>query len=181
MNKEYDCYILTGATGAIFIPIKDRFVVNKKKYCKRITKKQASRMLSSFNKFICDNNVSFVFKKEIHPYYGICSYRNIVNEVWVVLNPRRPMVPTAVHELLHALYSEACENEILAMEYQLMLLLSDIQLQNFIFHVSGRLLCRWKNFNVFEELGSVKKIKKAQEKTKDMIKYTGEGTKIGVC
>jgi len=179
IDKKDCAYIMTGSSGFVFIPIKDRFTI-KRGWCKRITKIQATSLLKRMYNYLEKEKVFVVFKKEIHSYCGLCSYKTKIKGVFIVLNPRKPIVTTALHEVLHAMYSEAEEKEVFAMGLQMTLLLTDKQLQNFILKILYCIKRDWKDFNVFKELGEINLIRVEQKKTKDAIQCTGEGKSFGI-
>ena len=96
--------------------------------CEKITKKQADYILKSFYKYIQNYEVSVTFSKKLQPWHGLCIYENGVNHI--VINPNESFIKALIHELLHVRYVDIEHDWIYAMEYQLVELLSDRQLEN---------------------------------------------------
>ena len=148
--------------------------------CLKITKKTANNFLRRIYKRLDGGDVSIIFTKKIHPLYGCYVYKDGI--CFLCLNPRKDVIITFVHEILHAFYCDATEGEVLAMELQLMLIWSSRQLENLMKKISENVRrIKARKFNVLEELGDmtnvdIRRLKKEELKRKMLMKkYLPDG------
>jgi len=89
-----------------------------------LTKKKANYILQRIYCVIREGEVSLVFSKDLGTWSGLLSGKHII------VHPCRKVLSTMVHEFLHLLYPDAMESKVYKWEREMMLLLTDRQLEN---------------------------------------------------
>ena len=94
-----------------------------------LTRKEVSRFTSKLYRFLEDDH-KIEFKKMRKFDGSITFYDN--TPAHVLLDPRKELIPTLIHESLHYFYPEASEAWVLTMESKIVSKLSPRQVRNII-------------------------------------------------
>ena len=108
----------------------ERFQPRKTQWCRLLTHGQAIYLFRRIVEKLQDPIVLPALCKEVHPSHGF-AWPEGSDEI-VLLNPRKCLLPTVVHESLHTLYPLAGESEVHAMEKQLMVHMSNAQFETLL-------------------------------------------------
>ena len=95
-----------------------------------MNKQDITNFLRKYRNFFLSRNVHIIFKK-IRKYTGTYDLDKD-GEITIVLDPRWDIIATLIHEVLHYIYPDLCETEILKMESKLVRNLSDRQLKSIL-------------------------------------------------
>lgn len=164
-------YTLIGVDNDL--PKKYRYY-HRKFWCRKISRKQATLLLKRMHKLMWAGEICIIYKSSLHPWSGFIDYKEELKvKIHIILNPRRSLLPTFLHEMLHALSVHSSEREIYAMEHQMMILLSDRQLENLTIKLAENLKNGAVPTNVLETFEH-----KSKEELKGIIKEQKKTARI---
>jgi hypothetical protein len=92
-------------------------------------------LLGKINKFLKQKHVIKFAKLK-----NACGYCESCCDYFIItIDPRKDLLPTALHEILHGLYSEASEGRIKMMEGYLVKHMTITQYHHFLFYLTSRM------------------------------------------
>jgi hypothetical protein len=96
------------------------------------TKTEVSRFITKLYRFL-ENGHRLEFKK-LREYSGHVYFN--LNPTHVIIDHRKELIPTLIHETLHYFYPDKSEKWIIRMEKQIVNKLSERQVRNIIRHLA---------------------------------------------